>query len=61
MSGPIVRSYGVPNWDEIFGGGADKAAEPKKKAKGKKAAKKPAPARAAAKPKKAAKKGARRK
>ena len=19
MSGPIVRQYGVPNWDEIFG------------------------------------------
>lgn len=19
MSGPIVRKYGVPNWDEIFG------------------------------------------
>jgi hypothetical protein len=19
MSGPIIRQYGVPNWDEIFG------------------------------------------
>lgn len=31
MSGPIVRSYGVPNWDEIFGG--DKPKESKKATK----------------------------
>src|SRR4051812_43023187 len=26
MSGPIVRQYGVPNWDEIFGKKEDSAA-----------------------------------
>ena len=26
MTGPIVRQYGVPNWDEIFGKKDDKDA-----------------------------------
>ncbi|MFO0948501.1 MAG: hypothetical protein U1D30_21695 [Planctomycetota bacterium] len=41
MSGPIVRSYGVPNWDEIFG---NQEGEKEPKAAKKKSAKKaPAP------------------
>lgn len=44
MGGPIVRSYGMPNWDDIFG----------KKDKGKSAGK--AKTKASAKKKPAAKK-----
>jgi hypothetical protein len=40
VSGPIVRSYGVPNWDEIFGG---------KKSTGKSAGKRKSTAEAGAK------------
>lgn len=48
MSGPIVRSYGVPNWDDIFGkkesekGRSKKKAAPGAKAKAKVAEKAPA-------------------
>ena len=31
MSGPIIRQYGVPNWDEIFGKKEDPEANPKAK------------------------------
>ncbi len=35
MGGPIVRSYGVPNWEEIFGNkeAADTAADSKQASK----------------------------
>lgn len=50
MSGPIVRSYGVPNWDEIFGEksrekGSKKSPKKPKTAAKKKAAKAKTPAK----------------
>ena len=33
MSGPIVRQYGVPNWDEIFGKKDEKSGEAESTAK----------------------------
>lgn len=46
MSGPIVRSYGMPNWDDIFGSKAKEKAAGKSKASAKK---KPAAKKAPAK------------
>lgn len=55
MSGPIVRSYGVPNWDEIFGKNAAEAKSEKKKAPAKKAVAKASAAPGKGTKKKAAK------
>lgn len=51
MSGPIVRTYGMPNWDDIFG---KKTADGKKTTKA--TAKKKSPAKKAPAKKTVAKK-----
>jgi hypothetical protein len=42
VGGPIVRSYGVPNWDEIFGGKKGSSKKSTASTAAKKSAKRPA-------------------